>query len=437
MKKPNKIGILFILALVLLSNIHVFADISEFQKQLESLPDVVALQKIDNHPFFEETFEVMVEQYVDHGNPQAGKFKQRVIISNFNKFSPVVLVTEGYNADKATKSSYINELSGILEANQVVVEHRYFGKSVVNDSWDYLTIANSTTDLHRIYKIFSRIFTANNKWISTGISKGGSTTMAYHAHYPEDMDIWVPYVGPINYAIEDKRMIKFIENEVSSPQCRQKVYDFQINALKNRDKLQVLLDSVIDANNYTYFIPNDEVFDYCVLEFSFAFWQKGFSCKEIPSDTVSLHKAFNYLIEVSDPDYFSIEGLAKYKPFFVQTLKEFGYYAYNTKPFEPYLHISSTKDYIANVFLKDEHDFTYSKKTVKEVAKAVQKNGSHMLLIYGEYDPWTAGAVVPKRSSDAVIKIKPKGAHNTRIGNMSYAQQADIYMILENWMEED
>ncbi|MFA9392331.1 MAG: S28 family serine protease [Prolixibacteraceae bacterium] len=414
------------------------AEQSEFQRQLETLPEVVSVQKIDHHPFFKETFEVMIDQYLDHGNPQAGKFLQRLIVSDYNSYSPVIFVTEGYVADYAIKSSYINELSGIIEANQLVVEHRYFGKSVPDDkNWDYLTMANAAADLHRIHRIFERIFNKNNKWVATGISKGGSNTMAYHAYYPDDMDIWIPYVGPINQAIEDTRMGKFIEKEVSSQTCRQKVLDFQINVLKNRDLIQPLLDSLLQAKEYSFFIPNDQVLDYCALEFSFAFWQWGNSCKEIPTDTASTRDLFNYLVKIIDPSYFSKEKLVSIKPFFIQTLKEFGYYAYNIKPLQDYLHITTTKEYIENVFLKDEPKFDYNKKTAKFISKAVQKNGDHMLLIYGQYDPWIAGAVIPKKSSKAILEVKEKGSHRARINNMSYAQQSEIYMLLETWLEED
>jgi len=414
-----------------------YSTSSDFQLQLEALPEVKSVQKIENHPFFKETFEVMIEQYLDHGHPQAGKFLQRVIISDFNKFSPVIFVTEGYAANYATKSNHINELCGIIEANQIIVEHRYFGKSIPeNNNWDYLTIQNAASDLHRIFKIFQKIYINQNKWIATGISKGGQNTMAYYAYYPEDMNIWIPYVGPVNFGVEDGRMEEFI-GKVGSPQCREKVKNFQLNVLKNRAAIQPLLDSMIQADGYTFFIPNDQVLDFCVLEYSFSFWQWGSSCTEIPSDTVAPRQMFDYLMKQSGPNYFAKEKVTEIKPFFVQTLKEFGYYGYDTSPFKPYLKIGTAENYIENIFLKDEPKFEYNKKTSKYISKAVQKNGHHMLLIYGELDPWTAGGITPKPSSKAVQIIKPGGSHRTRINNMTYAQQSEIYMLLETWLEQD
>lgn len=417
--------------------INAVAQTTSFQQLLEEIPEIVSIQKIDNNPFFEETYEVMVDQYLDHGNPQVGKFEQRVIISNYNKYSPIVFVTEGYRADYATKSTYINELSRIIETNQIVVEHRYFGKSTPEDeTWQYLTIENATADLHRIYKIFSKIYNNKNKWIATGISKGGQNTIAYKAFYPEDMDIWVPYVGPVNFSVQDSRMDKFIKS-VSNAKCRDLVYDFQLNVLKNRDAIQPILDSLIVAKEYTFAVSNEEILDYCVLEYSFSFWQWGYDCKEIPADTVSPREMFEYLISISGPDYFAIQEIEPTKAFFIQTQKEFGYYNYSTKEFEPYLKITSAENYVRKVFLSEEPTFKYSNKTSKFIKKTILKDGDHLLMIYGEYDPWTAGAIIPKGRCRAKMFVKPKGSHRTRISNMSYAQQTDIYILLEQWLEED
>jgi hypothetical protein len=412
------------------------AQVTELQSQLEKLPEVISVKKIDNHPFFNETYEIMVEQLLDHKNPSAGKFAQRVFLSDYNKYSPVVFVTEGYKADYAERSSYINELSEILQANQLVVEHRYFGKSQPDiKNWDYLTIENACADLNRVQRIFKRIYNFNNKWIATGISKGGQNTIAYKAFYPDAADAWIPYVAPVTFAVEDKRMEQFIP-QIGTPECREKIKDFQLTILKNRDIIQPMLDSFIVAAQFSFAIPNSAVLDYCVLEYSFAFWQWENNCAEIPSDTVSPYALFKHLVKVSGPDYFALEKVEPIKAFFIQAVKEFGYYGYDTKPFSPYLTIQSAKGYLPEVFLKGEPSFKFNKKTSKFIEKAIQKGGENMILIYGENDPWTAGGIVPKKSSKAVRFVQPNAAHRARINSMSYAQRAELYMLLESILEK-
>lgn len=413
------------------------AQVPELQTQLEKLPEVVSVKKIENHPFFKQTFEIMVEQMLDHNNPSAGKFTQRVFLSDYNQYSPVVFVTEGYVADYASKSSYINELSEIVQANQIVVEHRYFGKSIPeNKNWDYLTIENASADLNRIIRIFKRIYNYDNKWIATGISKGGQQTIALKAFYPNAVDIWIPYVAPVNFALEDKRMEQFIAQQAGTSECREKVQNFQTTILENRDIIQPLLDSLIQAEQYTFSIPNNAVLDYCVLEYSFAFWQWGTDCKIIPADTLSHRELFNHLIKVSGPDYFAIEKIEPIKAFFIQAAKEFGYYGYNTKPFADNLSISTSKGYLPQIFLSGEPTLKFSSKTSKFIDKSIQKGGENMILIYGENDPWTAGGIVPKKKSKAVSFILPEASHRARINSMSYAQRAELYMLLESMLEK-
>lgn len=423
--------------ILLVLQLQVFSQDSELCKQLKSFPEIVSIQKIDNHPFFKESYEILIEQYLDHKNPAAGKFNQRIILSDYNKYSPVIFVTEGYRADYALKDNYINELSKILEGNQIIVEHRYFGKSMPdNINYDYLTMENACDDLHRIMKIFKRLYNNQNKWIATGISKGGTNTLAYKAFYPNDVDIWIPYVGPVNFGVEDGRHEKYL-TRVGSQDCRDKIMNFQKSILIKRDSIQPLFDSLTIARNYSYQLNNEEILDFCVLEYSFAFWQWGNNCKSIPADTVSLHKKFEHLISVCDPDYFSQSEIASIKSFFVQAAKEMGYYGYDVKPFKPYLKIKNSKDYLQRIFLPEGHTFKFSRKTSSFIEKSINNNGKHVCMIYGEYDPWTASSLRLKNSNMAVKFIIPKASHGVRINNMPLADRAKIYMLLETWLNED
>lgn len=434
MKLQSLYFIIFLFGIFLSS--AAYGEKSEFQKKLEQLPEVKSIQPIEHLPFFAEAYEIMVEQYVDHKDISHGKFLQRVVLSHYNPYSPVVFVTEGYNADYATRSDYANELSTILNANQIVVEHRYFGKSMPEPlNWDYQTTENSCADLHRIYKIFSRIYNAKNKWIGTGISNGGTHTLCYYALYPEDMHIWIPYVAPINFAVEDGRHEPFLE-QVGSNACRAKIFEFQKRVLEERKEVMPLLDSLSKARNYTYNITLDEVLDYCVLEYSFAFWQWGSSCQNIPADTLGARADFNHLIDICDPDYFSIEGTLPTLAFFVQAQKELGYYGYDTDKLEPYLTIENAKGYLKKIFLPN-FDYSYSNKISKKVTKSINKDGKRVMLIYGEYDPWSASGVTPRKKSQAVKIVKPQASHRTRIENMPISIKKDIYITLETWMDED
>jgi hypothetical protein len=114
-----------------------------------------------------------------------------------------------------------------------------------------------------------------------------------------------------------------------------------------------------------------------------------------------------------------------------------GYYGYDTKPFKSFLRIKDAKGYLSKIFMPDNTSFKFSKKTSTFIQKAIQNDGNHVLLIYGEYDPWTASSLKTDSKSKAVKIVVPKASHKTRIGNMPYAQKGEIYMLLETWLAED
>lgn len=436
--KLFRINIALVLG-VLCLQIHVFAKNADgLLNQLKDFPEVVSVQKIENNPFFKESYEIYIEQFLNHKNPSEGKFRQRVILSDYNRYSPMVFVAEGYDAEYAMKPSYINELSKILEANQLVVEHRFFGKSVPEGkNWGYLTMQSASDDLHRIQRIFKRLYNNQNKWIVTGISKGGTNTLAYKAFYPDDADIWVPYVGPVNFAVEDGRHEKFLK-AVGSQTCREKLLQFQRSILTQREAIQPLFDSLVKARNYSFRIPPEQVLDYCVLEYSFAFWQWGTNCAAIPADSTPIRVQLNHLVEVCSPDYFSNEGTAPMQSFFIQAAKEMGYYGYDVKALKPLLKIKDAEGYLSEIFIPEGLAFKFDKKTSKFIEKTVNANGKHVLMIYGETDPWSAsGFNLKNPKSGAVKMVIPKASHRVRIENMPLAEKAQVYMLLESWLNED
>src|SRR5262245_62828096 len=193
-----------------------------------------------------ESYEVMIEQPLDHANPDGEKFRQRFFISHVDYDKPVLLGTEGYAARGVGGS----ELQRMLGGNQVAVEHRFFGRSVPSPvKWEYLTVKQSADDLHAIVSQLKKIYPG--KWVSTGASKGGQTALFYKCHYPDDVDATVAYVAPINVAQEDPRIYEFI-NTTGDEATRRKIKDFQIALFKREDEILPLVQPVAERNRWTF-----------------------------------------------------------------------------------------------------------------------------------------------------------------------------------------
>ena len=217
--------------LVLILTILLFSFTSFSQKyesiklQLEQLKGV-EITKEPTLNGFSESFLLMISQPVDHNKPNGAKFRQRVWLSVINPNKPTVIITDGYSMPM----NYRTEIARLLDANEVLVEHRYFGKSVPDSmDWSKLNLFQECQDLHHIRTILGKIF--KKPWISSGISKGGQTTIAYKFFFPNDVSASVPYVAPFTFAKEDPRVINFIEQKVADKKSRAKILAFQRGVL--------------------------------------------------------------------------------------------------------------------------------------------------------------------------------------------------------------
>lgn len=201
------------------------AELGEAGKRLAALPGVSDVETLKS-THFPEKYVFFIKQQLDGKDASKGSFEQRVVLCHRGFDRPTVLVTEGYDANYALHEGYIEELSKLFDTNIITVEYRYFDKSMPNPcNWDYLTVENSLYDLHHVNKTLHAMY--KGKWIATGISKGGQTTMFYRSYFPDDVDISVPYVAPLNKGVEDGRHEKFLQYQVSTKENRLKVLNFQ------------------------------------------------------------------------------------------------------------------------------------------------------------------------------------------------------------------
>ncbi len=429
------------------------AKFRELQQQGAKLYDIKELP-VDSTAGFKEKYLFFIEQPIDHSNLSVGSFRQRVIVGVRDINAPNVIVTEGYGAAYALNPKYREEVSRILDANEIFVEHRYFLEStpfVREDStitpetldWDYMTAVNEAADLHNVNLLMRRIFPG--KWVATGISKGGQTAMFYTAYYPNDITVSVPYVGPVCKSVEDGRHEPFLRSFVGTAKDRKIIKDFQTEFLQRRVSITPLFEKLSREKGYTYKMPLDAVYDFCVLEFPFAFWQWGLKSSTIPNPKEATdEEMFDFLCAVSGPDYFAEGGDSA--PFFVQAAMELGYYGYDAKPFRKLLTIKNTKGYLNRVFVPQSRKFVFDKYLYRKLTTFLDTTSNKMMFVYGEFDPWSAVMPVAavkneklkkkgKGRENMVLFIEPAGSHRTRIGSLPKEERERAVKLLKEWME--
>jgi hypothetical protein len=412
------------------------ATASQLTDRLFAIKNIEKVSAMTDSAGFAEKYEIMFSHPLDYKNPKAGIFDERIILCHVGFDRPTIVVTEGYWATYAENIKYRDEISKLLNANVVVCEYRYFGKSIPKPcNWDYLTVENSLDDIHEVVTALKGIY--KGKWLATGISKGGQTTMFYRTFFPNDVDVSVPYVAPLNKSVEDGRHQPFIENITGTEVGRKAVLDFQLKLCKRKSSILPYFDKLCKDRKYIFKVPISEIYDYWVLEYSFAFWQWGNKLSDIPADTLNDKSMAEFMIKSNDPSYF--QSSSEFIAFNVQAAKELGYYGYDIKPFGQYMKKLNTKDYLRRLMLPDSlRNISFDNSLYKRTVRFLKKNDPKMLFIYGEYDPWSASGVCQwldtSKKNNLKIYVQPAGSHRSRINNMSNNMREEIVNQLKEWM---
>jgi hypothetical protein len=397
----------------------VSAFISSFsqslQTRLEALPGLKVARVVNYN--YKEYYEITVTQYQDHSN-KSKPFLQRAYLGINNIKSSLVIETDGYTINYAAQPDYNNEIAAGMNANLLVVEHRFSGKSIPDTlTFDNLTLRQASGDYHHIKQLLDTILTG--AWVSTGISKGGQAALAWKLYYPKDISATVVYGA----AIKNKQTVYTDEvlADLSKTTCGEKITELQMYLFKNKKTMLPVFFAYAKTKGYNFQLLDDEkVFDYLLLELPYSFWQNGNNCREVPATTATAEELVNYIIKVVPPYLFSMAHKLKLETSFYMFYHELGYYEYNTAPFKAYLkdHIYTNR-FFAPPFLNISFDDSYQ-KAMQEFMKST--DAGNIYFIYGQNDPWALQTTI--KTNCFTIK---DGCHKSRIKDLPVDQQIFIY----------
>lgn len=438
----------FSLILILLLASETLIANGPLLQKLEQIKEISDIKELDI-PQYKEYYEFWFEQPIDHSNPAKGTFKQRVLLGHRDFKVPTVAILEGYGIFTTIEG----ELSWFLSANQLTIEHRFFSNSrpAGDTPWEYLTLKQTATDQHKIIQALRQHVYPDNRWISTGISKGGRTAVYHRYFFPNDVEISVPYVTPMNLAKVDPRLEKFLSNlgktpknekqpTSGSPEIKEQILNFQKRCFDNLDKILPQMEATAKLNNYTFEKVGglERATKMVILEFRFSFWQGGHDINEMPQpDSDDYTKLFYYLTYISSPDFFSDKTMVNYQAYYYTALTESGMYAYNIKPFKKYFKEERGNRITFDFAMpKGYENMPFNKKQQKNINHWLQTKAEKILFIYGGSDPWYATAVDLKKNDRCVKFVKEDMSHGCRILRFDKPTQASIMKTLNAWIED-
>ena len=374
------------------------------------------------------------DQPVDHDDPAGPHFQQRLTLLHRAYAAPVVVYNSGYFV--STRGSR-TQIAVLTDANQLSMEYRYFGPSRPEPAdWTKLDIRQAAADQHQITEALKARIYAANKWLTTGASKGGMTSLFHRRFFPDDVDATVAFVAPIDYpedAVQspENRYIQFLDNVGTDPVCRQKLKDFQNTALARRDAMKTRMRQ---EATFTAILGEDRALEFAVEELPFIFWQYGgqSGCPAIPGTGASDDAVFAFLDEIVSVASYADDDLTAYLPYYHQSATQLGYPISDESYLAGLLYPGddTARAYIPPSIPTPAYD---DGAAMHDVQAWLATSGERIMLIYGQNDPWSAGAVDLGDAADSFKFIAPGGNHGSSIANLASEDAGTATAAVMRW----
>jgi hypothetical protein len=397
---------------------------------LRKLPNVADVTAVPTQSPGYTYFVIHFEQKVDHNDPASPTFLQKVSLLHHDELNyPMVVHTSGYwdyYLDRAV------ELTTLLGANQISVEHRYFGESRPEPAdWSKLTIEQMAHDQHVITTSLRKLY--EGKFITTGGSKGGMTAIYYRRFFPDDVDGTVPYVAPISFGAPDTRYNAYIDT-LGPDECRQKVRAIATSLLANRrDAMIAKAEAQATMNNLFYNrVPLGPAVESAIFNLEWSFWQYFgvTSCAAVPAVTTDDNGAWRFLDDISPPSDNADSRIDQFDAYYYQAYYQLGYPDGGAAYLDPYL-MYTDADYL-NALPAPQPPYDGG-AAMLDIDKFVREDGDRLLFVYGEWDPWTGGQFELGAAKDSLRLVQAQGSHSARIGRLSEADRDAAFKKLEAW----
>ncbi|MGH3760309.1 S28 family serine protease [Actinophytocola sp.] len=400
--------------------------------QLEAVPGLTVVSEepapAPGYRFFFLTF----RQSVDHTNPQGPTFEQRLQLLHRDTSRPMILHTTGYDMPEV---AFRSEPTALVDGNQISVEQRFFTPSRPEPAdWSKLNIWQAATDHHKIVQALKTIYAA--KWISTGASKGGMTSVYHRRFYQRDVDGVVAYVAPNDpNNKQDRAYDDFFASVGSTPACRTALKDLQQEALSRRTNLVNLYDQYAAENDLSFervFGSTDKAFEMTVLDTEWAFWQYSSEadCGAVPPRTATDQEIFDFIDSVASFSFYADQGILPYTPYYYQAATQLGWPQPKFSYLKDLLHYPNL--YVANSSLPPELRSAHDPWPMTDVDRWVSKDASEMLFVYGSNDPWGAEPFHPS-DKDSYTYTAPGANHGADIEALNPADRAAATATVLRW----
>jgi len=412
----------------------------ELMAKLRGLPGVTVEEGDSSENF--SYYVLHFTEPVDHNDPSKGTFQQRVSLLHRNELAPfpLIIYTSGY-ADSAGSEPV--ELTTLLDANQVSIEHRFYGTSRPDPmDWSKLTVDQTAADEHDIITKLHTIY--EGSFLSVGESKGGTMALIHRSMYPTDVSATVAYVTPLSLTAPDERFPPQFDL-IGTSDCRAAVRGVATEMLNRRAQMLAHAQDEAAQNKNVYTrVQIGPAVEAAITGLEWGFWQLAgdAECGGVPPSTASDEDLYTFLHTVSPVSEYDDKHLGSYGPYYYQTYAQLGYPDYSVAYLTGQLWYGDD-DYIGEfptvapefdpAAMNRVQDWLEISDTDDHDPRTGRDLGKHLMFIYGGWDPWFAGRVVTGTAGDTVTFVEGKGNHETKLATLDEADRVQALAYIQRW----
>jgi hypothetical protein len=402
---------------------------------MERVQDLAEVECGDYVEGAAKCFTFTFTQPLDHSAAADGEtFQQRARLIHRGCSAPVTVMDSGYGMNRVF---YEYEPNIMFGSNTLDLEHRFQGKSLppaAKRRWTSLSIENGAGDMHDIITAFRKVYAQN--WVSTGASKGGITAVYHRYLFPSDLDGTIAYVAPSSLARQDKRYQERFDTKAFPSACRDNVRAFQVAGLSTQRPAFVahLLSNYVATETEA-----NEALEGFLSAFDWAFWQYESDCNAVPVPSASAATLIAYFdaqlqatagmgAQVSPPpaptEAELTDAALAYEWSWQQGFAlQVG--AHILPLVDPATVTARQNDEFWKITMPKEPLPAYDGTTNDKARQWARASAERMLLIYGESDPWSGGALDAPTHPSSGRYFAPGRGHGAQMAYLAAADKKD------------
>ena len=406
--------------------------------QLQHLPGVTYLGLNPYPPAGYQVFELEIRQPVDHRQPGGATFEQHLELYQRDVTAPMVMFVSGYfnYTFLSPQDTYLSDAAAITGGNQISVEHRFYGDSVPHPTvWKDLTIWQEAADEHHVVDVFKQLYRA--PWLITGISKGGETSIFHDYYYPHDFAGTFAWSAPSITDTFSHRYDQFLAADGTAA-CRAALLQAQILALRNRAAIEAKMAAAATAANETFDEWTgglDEDFEVTVLQTPFVFWQYGGDCSAVPGASATLQQLYDWYDATVGWLAADDQENVPFLPYNFEAGTQLGYPIIDERAqLGSLLHYPLSAQAPQQDLAPGVPAQPLDQGPMRAVHQWVRTHGSHLLFLYGQYDPWSAQPfTLGPGTRDSASYTIPGGNHVSPYTDLPAAQEQAFVETIRTW----